>query len=91
MNLYELNEKLKIDRQRGSIFNQVQKLAIKVYSNLSTLSIHYYLKISISIKHRQFFKIVSPNLDNVRTHCNDRNKPFQSACRKRYLYNIPHC
>ena len=39
--------------------------------------------------HRQFFKILSQNLENGQTHCNDRRNPFHSACRKWYSYNNP--
>ena len=42
MGLYELNEKIKIVRQRGFIFNQIPNLKIKIYSNLSNINIHSY-------------------------------------------------
>ena len=38
----------------------------------------------------QFFKILSSNLDFVRTHCIDRNNLFQFACRKWYLFINGH-
>ena len=56
INLYESNEKLKVARQRGFLFNQINKLTINFYSNLSQINIHYYLKLQIPIMHRQFFK-----------------------------------
>ena len=52
MGMYELNKKLTLDRERGFIFNQINKLTIKVYSNLSHINIHYYLKHRIPMCHR---------------------------------------
>ena len=40
MILYELNEKLKIVRENGFIFNQIIKVKMKIYSNLSHLNTH---------------------------------------------------
>ena len=51
---YGLNEKIKNDRQRGFIFNQINKLTRKIYSYLSQINIHYYLKLRIPTMHRQF-------------------------------------
>ena len=34
MGMYELNKKLAIARERGFNFNQINKLTIKIYSNL---------------------------------------------------------
>ena len=34
MNLYELNKKLTVARENGFIFNQINKLSIKIYSHL---------------------------------------------------------
>ena len=90
MNLYELNEKLEIAPQNGFVFNQINKLTIFFYSNLSRINIHYYLKLQIPIMHRHFFKILPQNPEYVQTHCNDRNNPFHFACLKWYLYNNPH-
>ena len=44
MGMYELNKKLAIARENGFIFNQINKLKMKIYSNLSHINIHYYLK-----------------------------------------------
>ena len=41
--LYELNKK-KFARGNGYTFNQINKLTIKMYSNLSNVNICYYLK-----------------------------------------------
>ena len=37
--LFELNKKITIDRQNGYIFNQINKLTIKIYSNLYHINI----------------------------------------------------
>ena len=55
MGLYELNKKT-IARERGCEFNQIAKPTIKIYSNLSNINIHYYLKLRIPKLHRQFFR-----------------------------------
>ena len=39
--------------------------------------------------HQNFFKKLSQNSDYVKTHCHDRNNPFQFAIRKWYFYNNP--
>ena len=72
MSLYELNNKLKIAREYGFIFNQIIRFTMKFYSILSQTNTHYYLKLQIPMKHRQFFKILTQNLQYVQTHCNDR-------------------
>ena len=41
MNLYELNKELKFVRQDGYIFNQLNKLTIKIYSPLRYINISY--------------------------------------------------
>ena len=87
MNFYELNKKLTIARQIGFIFNQINKLTIKIYSNLSNINIHYYLKHRIPMCQRQFFKTLSQNPNYVKTHCNDLYNPFRLACRKWHLGN----
>ena len=80
MNLFELNKKLALARQRSFILNQINKLTIKIYSHQRYINISYYLKHRIPIMHRQFFKILSRNRDYVQTYCNDRNIPFHFAC-----------
>ena len=84
MSLYELNENLKIPRENGFIFHQINILTEKLFSNFSHINIHYYLKLQITIMHRGF---TEP--DYIQLHCNDRRKPFHFACRKWYLYNSP--
>ena len=82
MNLYELNKKLTVARQRIYIFNQINKLTIKIYSNLSIINIHYYLKLRIPMCLRQFFKIFFQNLDYLKRFCNDKFNPFHFAIRE---------
>ena len=89
LNLYELNKKLTIARERGFKFNQINKLTIKIYSNLKYINIHYHLKLGASPLHRQFFKLLSRNRDYIQTHYNDINNPFHFACRQWYSYNNP--
>ena len=55
LNLYELNKKLTLARERGFIFNQINKLTIKIYSNLSNINIHYHLTLGASPLHYRFF------------------------------------
>ena len=82
MNLFELNKKLTLARQRGFRFLQINKLTIKVYSHQRYINIIYYLKHRIPKFHRQFFETLSQNRDYVQTHCNDRNNAFHFACQK---------
>ena len=79
MNLFELNKKLTLARQRGFKFLHMNKLAIKFYSH-QRYTKKSYLKHRIPIMHRQFFKILPQNRVYVRTHCDDRNNPFHFAC-----------
>ena len=55
MGLYELNEKITIARGNSFIFNHINKLTIKIYSNLSHINIYYHLRLGASPLHRQFF------------------------------------
>ena len=89
MGMYELNRKLTLARENGYIFNQINKLTIKIYSNLSHINIHYHLRLGASPLHRQFFKKISHNRDYIQTFCNDRRNTFHFACRQWYSYNNP--
>ena len=86
MCLYELNKKLTLARENGFIFNHINKLTIKILSNLSHINIHYHLRLGASPLHRQFFKNLAQNRDYIQTHCNDRRNTFHFACRQWYLY-----
>ena len=74
--MYELNKKLTLARERGFIIDQINKLTIKIYSNLSYINIHYHLKLGASPLHRQFFMKLLKNRDYIQTHCNDLHNPF---------------
>ena len=82
MTLYELNKKLTVARQNGYIFNQKNKLTIKIYGNLSHINLHYYLKHRVPSLHREFFDKISQTSEYIQTHCNDRRNLFHFACRK---------
>ena len=71
MGLYELNKKLTVAGRRGFKFNQIVKLTVKNYSNLSHIIKHFYLKLRIPIRHRQFFIKTSQNREYIQTFCND--------------------
>ena len=89
MCLYELNKKLTLARENGFIFNHIDKLTIKILSNLSHINIHYHLTLGASPLHYRFFINVLKNRDYIQTHCNNRRNPFHFACRQWYLYNNP--
>ena len=86
---YGLNKKIKNARENGYIFNHINKLTIKIYSNLSNINIQYYLKHCIPMGQRLFFRRIAHNRDYIQTHCNDINNPFHFACRQWYLHNNP--
>ena len=89
MGMYELNQKLTLAKQRSFIFNQTNKLTKKIYTNLSSINIHYYLKHQIPMGQRLFFRRIAQNRDYIQTHSNDINNPFHFACRQWYSYNNP--
>ena len=72
----EINTKLTVARENGFVFNQANKLAIKICSNLSHINIHYFIKFRIPKMHRHFFRKLSQNLDDIQTLCNNRRNPF---------------
>ena len=87
MGMYELNKKLAITRERGFNYNQINKLTIKVYSNLQSMNVCYYLKHRIPMCHRLFFRRISQSREYIKSSCDDINNPFHFACRKWYLAN----
>ena len=89
MGMYELNKNLTIARENGFIFNQINKLTTKIYSNLSYINIHYHLRLGAPPLQRQFFRILYRNRDYIQTFCNDRRNTFHFACRQWYSYNNP--
>ena len=82
MHCFELNKKLTIARQKGFMFNQINKLTIKFYSHLRYINISFYLKFRIPMCHRQFFRVISQHQENVKNFCNDMENPFHFACQK---------
>ena len=89
MGMYELSKKLSIARGNSLKFNQINRLTIKIYSNLSYINIHHHLKIGLPPLHRQFFRKISKNRDYIQTFCNDRRNTFHFACRQWFSYNNP--
>ena len=89
MGLFELGKKLTIARQNGFKFNQINFFEIKIYSILSHINIHYYLKLRFPIMHRHFFRKLAENPEIIQFFCNDKRKPFHFACRQWYSYNNP--
>ena len=86
MGMYELNKKLSIARRNGFKFNQINKLTIKIYSNLFCIKIDYHLKSGASPLHRQFFMKLLKNDNYIQTYCNDPNNPFHFGCHQWYEY-----
>ena len=82
MNLCDLNKKLKVARDNGFKFNQINKLTIKIHSPVRYINISYYLKFQIPMCHRQFFRVISRNREYVENFCNDMENPFTFACQK---------
>ena len=89
MGMFELNKKLTLARENGYIFNHINKLTIKIFSNLSHINIHYHLRLGAPPMHRQFFIKISKNKEFIQTYCNDRRNPFHFALRQWYSYNNP--
>ena len=89
MGMYDLNKKLTIARGNGVIFNQINKLTIKIYSNLSNINIQYHLRLGTPPIHRQFFIKISKNKEYIQTYCNDRRNTFHFALRQWFSYNNP--
>ena len=90
MSLYESSKRLTIARENGFEFNKINKYKIKIYSNLSQINKHLYIKFRIPIMHRHSLKKLSQNREYVKT-CADLNDPFHFTCRKWYSNNNPQC
>ena len=71
-------------QKNGFKLDKTVKLTIKIDSCLSNIKNCYYLKIRITMCHRQFLRIKSHDRECVKTNCNDRNNSFDFACRKWY-------
>ena len=70
MDMYDLNKKLTLARQRGFIFNQINKLTIKFYTTLNQNNIHRYLKFQRPILLRQIVKTISRNPESIQRFSN---------------------
>ena len=64
---YELNKRLTLAREKGFIFNRINKFKIKIYSNLSHIIIQYHLRLGSPPLHRQFFIKISHNREFIQT------------------------
>ena len=60
---YGLKKKIKNAREKGFIFNQINKLTKNSFSILSNVCIQYYLKFRIPILRRQLFKNFHKNVN----------------------------
>ena len=85
---YELNKKINKSLKRGFKFNHINKLTIKIYSNLSHINIHHRLMIGSPRLFYHFFRKIAHNPEYIQTFCNDHRNPFHFACRQWYSYNI---
>ena len=89
MTSYEINKKLTIARENGFKFNRINKLTIKIYSNLSNINTHYHLILGSPPLQRQFFIKLAYNRAYIQIFCNDRRNTLHFACRQWYSYNNP--
>ena len=88
--MYELNKKLSVARQRGCIYNHINKLTIKCFSNLSNINIDYRLRLSkTSPLYYHFFRKLACNHNYIQTHCNDLRNSILIACRQWYSITNP--
>ena len=65
LNIFYLNKKLKIARQKGYKFNKINKLIIKFYDHLSQNNIHIYYKFHCPLLMRQILKIMSRDYESI--------------------------
>ena len=79
MGLFELNKISTVARQNGFIIIQINKLTIKIYSNLLKLNICYYLKHRIPMCHRIFCRKISLKKELKEILCKDLNNLFHFA------------
>ena len=66
----------------GVIINQFNKLTKSFYLHLRYVNIGYFLKSQLPMCHRQFFKVIPQNGENVENFCNDMENRFHFACQK---------
>ena len=79
MALYDLNNELKVARERGFIFTHMNKITLKIYSHQRYINIKYYLKSQMPMAQRQCFKIISQNRQYVDYFCNNMDNLVQYA------------
>ena len=82
MGLYQLNGNVTLAREKTFIFNQIKNFEKIIYSNLSHINIHYYLKLRIPMCQKRFFRKLAQNHEYIQLYCNDRRNPFHFACRQ---------
>ena len=88
--MFELNKKLSLAREKGFNFNQINNFKIKIYSNISYMNIDYRLRLSKTPPlYYNFFRNLARNYNYIQNHCNEFNNRFQFACRQWYSYNNP--
>ena len=85
MNLYQLIKQSKNVRKNDFIFNQIEKLTIKIYIHLRNICLCYYIKMQTPMCQRQFFRKFYQNQDYVENFYNNFNNPFHFACRQYIL------
>ena len=81
MNLCDLKE-IKVSRQTGFLFNQINKLTIKLCSRLRDRNMNFYLKFQSPMCHRHVFLVISQNQRYVKKFCNDVENQFHFACQE---------
>ena len=62
--------------ENGFTFSEEVKLTMKNDSNLSIKNVCYYLKFTLPIMYRPFFRTISQNPEDVKIVCNDLNSSF---------------
>ena len=60
-----------------------QNKQIKIYSHQRYITLSYYLKFQTPMCHRQFFRVISENWENVEKFCNDMEDRFHFTCQKK--------
>ena len=78
----ELDVITKNKEDKCFIFNQILKLTLKIFSNLSNINIDYYLNLRIPIMHRKVLLKISHNPEYVKRFCDDENNDFHFAIRE---------
>ena len=70
LTMNEIIKKLTIARERGYIFNKINRLTIKFYDKLSQTNIHYYYKFRCPLLIRQILKIISRDPESIQKFSN---------------------